>query len=128
MHRYRAWVRGGWPSVGPGASSVEVGGPSREDSGAEYRPLEGMPAAADVTLLLFAKARELVGSPQVSVSVPTECSGAELRELLVQTYPQLATLQGTFILAVNQRYLEADESVTIRRGDEVAVIPPISGG
>ncbi|KAF0286861.1 Molybdopterin synthase sulfur carrier subunit [Amphibalanus amphitrite] len=86
-----------------------------------------MPAAADVTLLLFAKARELVGSPQVSVSVPTECSGAELRELLVQTYPQLATLQGTFILAVNQRYLEADESVTIRRGDEVAVIPPISG-
>ena len=49
--------------------------------------------AADVTLLFFAKARELVGAPQASVSVPAECSGAQLREFLLQTYPQLAVLQ-----------------------------------
>ena len=36
--------------------------------------------------------------------------------------------QDTFILAVNQQYLGAGDSVTFRGGDEVAVIPPISGG
>ena len=51
------------------------------------------PSDADVTLLFFAKARELVGAPQASVSVPAECSGAQLRDRLVQVYPQLATLQ-----------------------------------
>lgn len=86
------------------------------------------PSDADVTLLFFAKARELVGAPQACVSVPAECSGAQLRHRLVQVYPQLAALQDTFILAVNQQYLEASDSVTFRGGDEVAVIPPISGG
>ena len=46
-----------------------------------------------MTLLFFAKARELVGAPQASVSVPAECSGAQLREFLVHAYPQLAVLQ-----------------------------------
>jgi len=47
--------------------------------------------------------------------------------LLLQ-YPSLAEIQGAFVLAVNQKYLGIDEEVPLGPGDEVAVIPPISGG
>ncbi len=43
-------------------------------------------------------------------------------------YPQLEELQGNFVLSLNQEYLGADEEQLLKSGDEVAVIPPISGG
>jgi molybdopterin converting factor small subunit len=43
-------------------------------------------------------------------------------------YPQLEELRGNFVFSLNHEYLGTDEEQQLKAGDEVAVIPPISGG
>ena len=43
-------------------------------------------------------------------------------------YPQLEELHGSFVFSLNQEYLAPGEEQPLKGGDEVAVIPPISGG
>lgn len=40
----------------------------------------------------------------------------------------LASIEGNLIVAVNQEYTEREQLIHLKAGDEVAVIPPISGG
>lgn len=40
----------------------------------------------------------------------------------------LLPLKDTVVLALNQDYIERDTHITLKPGDEIAVIPPISGG
>ena len=40
----------------------------------------------------------------------------------------LAAIQENLVIAVNQSYIEKDSEITFEGGEEVAVIPPISGG
>ena len=47
--------------------------------------------------------------------------------MLLSSY-RLSVLEGGVVLAVNQEYVGQDEEVQLSPGDEVAVIPPISGG
>jgi molybdopterin converting factor small subunit len=44
---------------------------------------------------------------------------------LTDEYPQFSSLT-TFMVAVNQEY--ADRQKTLQNGDELAIIPPVSGG
>ena len=50
----------------------------------------------------------------------------ELRVALVKQHPGLETVLRSAVLAVNQEYCV--ETTALRERDEVAVIPPISGG
>ena len=43
-------------------------------------------------------------------------------------FPQLREIEGRFVLSLNQEYLQPEEAEQLKAGDEVAVIPPISGG
>lgn len=43
-------------------------------------------------------------------------------------FPSLQQLHGTFVFSLNQEYLAPGEEVALKSGDEVAIIPPISGG
>lgn len=81
-----------------------------------------------VKLLFFAKSRELAGIKECEIELPNQIHYIKLIELLSVTY-NLQTLKKTFLIALNSDY--CDESVSIvnlREGDELAVIPPISGG
>lgn len=82
-----------------------------------------------IRLLLFAKAREIVGSPEVSLELDGETTThAELLKHLTNVaFPALEPIASTCILAINQEY-SVDPQNTIREGDEIALIPPISGG
>ena len=81
-----------------------------------------------VTLLLFAKARELVGKSSVSTSLPTRLTYQELVSRLESELPILERLNRTFVLSLNEDYLEQEQEIVLTSGDEIAVIPPISGG
>ena len=74
---------------------------------------------------LFGITRELVGQPALEVAVPAGQSVAGLMAELRQQYPVLSELT-SFAVAVNNEY--ADEAQELREHDEIALIPPVSGG
>ena len=77
-----------------------------------------------MTVLLFARARDLIGADRIDVE-PAATVG-DLRRHLVQRYPQIAGLLEKSVFAVNDEF--ADDTVTIPVGAEVALLPPVSGG
>mmetsp|Transcript_36130 Transcript_36130/g.90777 ORF Transcript_36130/g.90777 Transcript_36130/m.90777 type:complete len:88 (+) Transcript_36130:142-405(+) len=81
-----------------------------------------------VTVLFFARSRELVGAPELNVSLPAGATTRDLLARLLEQYPDLASIQETTIFALNQEYLEPGQEAGLRDRDEVAMIPPISGG
>jgi molybdopterin converting factor subunit 1 len=79
-----------------------------------------------LTVLLFAKLRDAAGSEAVAVELPAGATVADLRRRLADSYPGLAGLLERSAVAVNHDF--ADSTRPLRPGDEVAVIPPVSGG
>lgn len=55
-------------------------------------------------------------------------STSELRRRIAEQLPGLKPIASTVTLAVNQEYLQPDADAPLKDGDEVAFIPPISGG
>lgn len=78
-----------------------------------------------ITIRFFALGRELVGSPNVSLEVPDTSTVGEILTILKAQYPALSSLPSC-LLAVNNVY--ADNTVPLNDGDELALIPPVSGG
>ena len=74
-------------------------------------------------ILAFGVAREIVGGP---VDIPAEGMTVEALKLrLEEQFPRLKQLK-SLMIAVNGEYAIAGQ--IIRQGDEIAVIPPVSGG
>lgn len=77
------------------------------------------------TVKMFAGAREAVDRQEIDVTLPEGATVGQLREILHLQYPQLRQWP-TFRIAVDQRYV-ADDFV-LRGWEELAYIPPVSGG
>lgn len=74
----------------------------------------------------FASARDAVGHRELDLEVPTDTTAGALLERLISDYPKLAGHAKTLRMAVNEAY--TDLSHPLNEGDEVALIPPVSGG
>jgi len=83
-----------------------------------------------IPILFFAKARELVGvgSSSISLSKSDRITGNQLRAVIVKTFPDLENISENFVLAVNQQYIDPEQTIEVESTLEIAVIPPISGG
>jgi len=79
-----------------------------------------------VVVKLFGAVREAVGENELSVELAEGTSAAALRERLARDHPIFETLSGRLAVAVNLQVSEPD--VVLRDGDEVAFLPPVSGG
>jgi molybdopterin synthase catalytic subunit len=77
-----------------------------------------------VTVRCFASVRELLGEGVFVLEVPDGTTLEALKQRLVARAPDLARLP--FAWALNREY--ADPQRVLQDGDEVALIPPISGG
>jgi molybdopterin converting factor subunit 1 len=75
----------------------------------------------DVTVKLFAGLRERAGADELSLTLP---DGARVADVLTQLSD--ITDGVPVVMAVNQEF--ADPSVVLHAGDELALIPPVSGG
>jgi len=88
-----------------------------------------------ITVLYFASAREATEGQIASeqIALPPSADGdkisvAELKRTLAMKHgKKLAAILETCAVSVAQEYCESDEDA-VRNGDEVAIIPPISGG
>lgn len=83
-----------------------------------------------ISVLLFASAREAVGCSQLWLEVPPAASGGATAStalaLLLAAHPSLRALAPCLQLAVNQRHAGAE--TPLAEGDELALLPPLSGG
>jgi molybdopterin synthase catalytic subunit len=75
---------------------------------------------------LFALYRERAGASIVSVDVPDASTVGELTAAVRADYPRLAPPEVRIVVAVNAEY--ADDEQVLQPGDEVCLIPPVSGG
>ena len=74
----------------------------------------------------FASSRDAVGHRELEVELPDGATAQDLVARLVSDYPRLAAHTGSLMLAVNEAYVEPGRPLA--PGDEVALIPPVSGG
>jgi len=72
----------------------------------------------------FGIARDILGGRVTDIAM-TGNTVADLRQTLLNKYPQLKGLRSLYI-AVNSAY--ADDTSALQPGDEIALIPPVSGG
>ncbi|MFT5980753.1 MAG: molybdopterin converting factor subunit 1 [Flavobacteriales bacterium] len=78
-----------------------------------------------IDLLAFGPSKEIIGQQKTTLELPVGCTSDELKADLLEKYPALGNLDSLRI-AVNETYLI--KNVALREGDEVAIIPPVSGG
>lgn len=84
--------------------------------------------AVEIKVLFFAKSREITGIKEANIKIVPRLLGRDLLENILAEFPKLKILQDNLLLSVNQEYIEKEQLVEVFSGDEVAVIPPISGG
>lgn len=79
-----------------------------------------------LSVKLFAKARDLVGSPMIHIPWQDGQTVAALKQQLAQLHPGLVPLVPRLLVAVNNDY--ASDAHPLKSSDEVACFPPVSGG
>jgi molybdopterin converting factor subunit 1 len=80
-----------------------------------------------VRVLLFAHLRDTAGASSLEVKLPTaQTNGAFLKSLAASLLPATIHLLPSCRMACNGQYIQ--DSDPIRAGDEVAFLPPVSGG
>lgn len=79
-----------------------------------------------LNLKFFASCREAVGIGGMTIELEEGANTAQLLEVVIKKFPQLSSQLQDISLAVNKMYIETD--VVLNDGDEVAFLPPISGG
>jgi len=79
-----------------------------------------------LSVRLFARARDLVGESEALVELAPGATVADLRRRLSVDYPTLKSLLENSALAVNDEF--ADDSSALSPDSEIALLPPVSGG
>lgn len=78
-----------------------------------------------LNILAFGITKDIFGASEKELEVHDNIKVKELKDILENDFPQLLKLKSYFI-AVNEEYAEDDKVIAAM--DEIAVIPPVSGG
>jgi len=79
-----------------------------------------------VRVRCFAAAREIVGTGELVVDLPEGSTLIQLLDRIQGQFPRLQGLAGSLLFSVNREYAPSDKRLSA--DDEVALIPPVSGG
>ena len=79
-----------------------------------------------VTVKLFARLRDITGSPELTRELAAGTTIGALWRELAGEFPELAPYERSISSALNADYARMD--AVVRDGDEVAFLPPVSGG
>lgn len=76
-------------------------------------------------IMAFGITKDIVGKTLINFELPTGSSVKDLKEKLIENYPRMQDLK-SLLIAVNEEY--GDETHILSERDEIALIPPVSGG
>ncbi len=79
-----------------------------------------------VTVLFFGMLKELAGAERRTLEIPLGTSVGELVGLCAAQASKQSEVWTSLAVAVNQEY--ASRATVLAEGDEVALLPPVSGG
>ncbi len=81
-----------------------------------------------IKVLLFANLRDLAGSDQLEIALDGIVSVRDLTVHLSELHPNLGPVlaDGSAMISINKKYAQWDAPLT--SGDEVGILPPVSGG
>lgn len=79
-----------------------------------------------MTVRLFARLREIAGAPELRIDVPHGATVRDVWTALTGRHPGLEPYGGSISCAVNEDY--ARMTARLDDGDDVAFLPPVSGG
>jgi len=79
-----------------------------------------------VTVRLFARLRDIAGSAELARDITAGATIGDVWTQLAAEFPELAQYERSISSAVNADYARMDQVVS--DGDEVAFLPPVSGG
>lgn len=78
-----------------------------------------------IKILAFGITKDILGTAKKEVEITEGTNVGELKELLEKDFPELKRLKSYFI-AIDDEYAEDHQIITVT--NELAIIPPVSGG
>jgi molybdopterin converting factor subunit 1 len=78
------------------------------------------------TVLLFAQLRDAVGRDSIAIDLFAGATVTDALHHIAETHPAIAPMLNQIATAVNERY--ASFNTVLHEGDNIALIPPVSGG
>jgi molybdopterin converting factor subunit 1 len=85
-----------------------------------------MPSQIHIKVLYFAGAKEATGKRRESIKLPEDATISELLSVISSTHPKIRNILNRMQIAVNYRVVGVD--AILKEADEVALLPPVSGG
>ena len=79
-----------------------------------------------LSVKLFASLRQAMNSDKIQIDIANEITVLQMKKILFETFPNLKKSNIPFFVAVNHKY--STDSDVISLNDEIALIPPVSGG
>ena len=83
-------------------------------------------SGSKIDLRLYGSVKDLLGANRIELDWNDNMSVGDLRQKLYNLYPILSKVNTQFAISINRRAV--DDTKLIRMADELAVLPPISGG
>ncbi len=83
-------------------------------------------AGMQITVKYFAIVREATGRSEELLDLPEASTAGDAIDAIARAFPTVAPLKSILLVMVNQEY--ASRGQVLRAGDELALIPPVSGG
>jgi molybdopterin converting factor subunit 1 len=79
-----------------------------------------------IKTLFFATCREITGERETAFDLVDGASVSDLIEKICGEHSAFRSMEASLMVSVNQSYVDRDQE--LKEGDEVAFIPPVSGG
>lgn len=94
--------------------------------GVKMSNLQENKSQINVKVKLFAAYQEAYGVPELILQLPEGSTVATVRDRILQEHPELEQWRDVTRFGINLQFVEPD--AVLQEGDEVVLIPPVSGG
>ncbi|MBI5282490.1 MAG: molybdopterin converting factor subunit 1 [Candidatus Solibacter usitatus] len=85
-----------------------------------------MTLSVTIRILFFGMLKDITGRASDSLEMPEGATAGAVFDHYASAFPPLDTARRSIVVAVNQQFAARDQ--TLRDGDEIALLPPVSGG